>query len=143
MNREAIYAGLFNKVAAIGGFVTTSRLLKHWAEVSPDLQPALYQAQASESAETITGCPTKWMLHVKLYLYVRTDGLTPPSTIMNPLLDAIDAAMQYRNPITGKNDLGGLPGVEWARIDGEIQTDEGTLGQQAVAVVPILILVTD
>ena len=57
-------------------------------------------------------------------------------------LDAITAVIQKQHPITGKNDLDGTPGVEWARISGAIETDEGTLGQQAVAIIPITILAT-
>lgn len=142
MNREAIYSGLFNKLSAVSGFVTKSRLLKHWADVSVSEQPALYQAQGKETAITTTGQPTKWELRLSLYVYVRTDGITPPGTILNPLLDAITDVVQARHPITGKQNMG-IPGVEWARIDGTIETDEGTLGQQAVAIIPILILVTD
>ena len=144
MNREALYAGLFTQLSAINGFVTTSRILKHWTDMqSGDMQPALFQAQTREVAITTTGLPTKWECHVELYVYVRTDGITPPSSIMNPLIDAITAVINQRSVITGKNDLGGIAGVEWARIDGEIETDEGKLGTQAVAIIPVLILVTD
>lgn len=143
MNREAIYGGLFAQLSAIPGFVTTSRLLKHWTDVQGDLQPALYQAQGKEIATTKTGLPTEWQLNLTLYVYVRTDGVNPPAVVLNPLLDAITAVIQKRHVINGRNNLGGLPGVEWARIDGTIDTDEGTLGSQAVAIIPVTISVTD
>jgi hypothetical protein len=143
LNREAIYAALFTQLSAIPGLVTTSRILKHWTDVPGDLQPALYQAQGREIPLTVTGQPTKWELRPTIYVYVRTDGQTPPSTAMNPILDQVVAIVNKRNPITNTNNLGGIAGVEWARLDGAIETDEGTLGNQAVAIVPVLILVTD
>lgn len=143
MNREAIYAGLFAQLSAIEGFNTKSRLLRHWTDVIPEMQPALFQAQLKEVAITVDGLPTKWELHMQIYVYVRTDGETPPSQVMNPLVDGITNIINARHPIVGKNILGGLPGVEWARIDGTIETDEGVLGNQAVAIIPVQILVTD
>lgn len=141
MNRELIYGGLFKQLAGIEGFAVTSRLLKHWADAP--IQPALYQAGSKESAITNTGQPTKWELRLSVYLYVKTEGAESPGEVMNPLLDAVCAVVNKRHPITGRNDLGGIAGVEWARIDGTIETDEGTLGNQAVAIIPVLILATE
>ena len=143
MNRETIYGGLFAQLSAIEGLNTKSRLLKHWTDVPVDLQPALFQAQVREVAITTTGLPTKWELHLQIYIYVRTDGIESPSIKMNPLVDAVVNVIQARNVITGKNNLGGLANVEWARIDGTIETDEGVLGNQAVAIIPVQILATD
>lgn len=143
MNREAIYGGLFTQLSAIPGFVTKSRLLKHWTDVPSDLQPAIYMAQGKESANTKPRLPTEWLLNVTLYIYVRTDGITAPATVLNPLIDAVVGVVQQRHVITGNNNLGGIAGVEWARVEGAIDTDEGTLGNQAVAIIPVQILVTD
>lgn len=140
MNREAIFSALFDRVQALPGVVTTSRVLKHWADVPAEQQPAVYQAQGDQQPQTRTGEPTKWLLGVKLHVYVRTGGGRVPAAVMNPILDAIEALFP-QHPVTGKNTLD-APGVEWARIDGAIETDEGTLGDQAVAVVPIQILAT-
>lgn len=144
MNREIMYDTLFQKWQGLAGVVTTSRILKHWADVPPGNQPAVFQAQAQETAITGgRGEPTKWECRLKLYVYVRTDGVVAPGTKLNPILDGITNLVNKKHPITGLNDLGGVPGVEWARIDGTIETDEGTLGQQAVAIIPVLILATD
>lgn len=140
MNREPIYAALFARLSSIAGLKTTSRILRHWNDVPSEQQPALFMSQAGETASTITGEPQKWLLMVDLYVYVQTDGITPPGTVMNPILDAIEAVFQL-HPITGKHTLD-APGVEWARIEGTIQTDEGTLGNQAVCIVPVQILAT-
>lgn len=140
MNREAIYSALFTRLSSIAGLKTKSRLLQHWNDVPPELRPALFMSQSTETPFTTTGEPQKWQLSVDVYVYVATDGTTPPGTVLNPILDAIEAIFPI-HPITGKHTLD-APGVEWARIEGAIQTDEGTLGNQAVCIVPIQILAT-
>lgn len=120
-------------LAALPGVVTVSRRLKHWNDVPPVDQPAIFIAQRGEMAETTTRQPTKWRIDVTLYVYARTtDKTLSPSTIINPILDAISDA--FLDPRTVQT-LGGL--VHYARISGRIETDEGSLGDQAVAIVPI------
>ena len=77
---------------------------------------------------------------VDFYVYGQApDELTAPATVLNPLLDAIEAALA---PPASSNvqTLGGLVCHAW--IAGKIETDEGALGGQAVAIVPIEILVS-
>jgi hypothetical protein len=139
MNREAIYAALFAKFTAAGDYKTSSRKLRHWSDVPSNQQPALFQTQRTEVATTVPGQPTVWNLQVDAYVYVNTSNRsTAPSQILNPLLDAISAALAP-DPFSGKCTLGGL--VQHAWIEGAIQTDEGVLGDQAVAIVPIVIKV--
>ncbi len=137
MNREQIYAALFAKLSASSAFKTTSRKLRHWAEVKDIEQPALFQAQKREMAVTTPGQPTVWTFQADIYLYVFQKNGTP-STLLNSLVDALGAALAP-DPITNKCTLGGL--VQHAWIEGAIETDEGTLGDQAVAIVPVVIKV--
>ncbi|MEW6563320.1 MAG: hypothetical protein AB1400_08845 [Pseudomonadota bacterium] len=138
MTREPIYAALFNLLQNLPGIVTASRRLRHWNDVPRANQPALYMVQKSESAQTITGQPTKWLLRLNVYLYVNTaDRTQSPAEVMNLLLDAISAALEPP-PAIGKQTLGGL--VYYCRIAGEIQTDEGALGDQSVAIIPVELL---
>lgn len=139
INREAIFTALFTKLSASGVYVTKSRRLKHWNDVPKDAQPALFMAQGNQTAQTVRGQPTRWTLNVDVYVYARTDGGADPGPIINQLLDAIEAALAP-NAIENTQTLGGL--CEWCRIEGAIETDEGTLGDQAVAIVPISILVS-
>jgi hypothetical protein len=142
MNREPIYAALFATVATAVNFVTASRRLRHWGDVGPAEQPALFQAQKSETAKRTRGLPPRWTLEVDLYIYAQApDELTAPATVLNPLLDAVDAALAPggADVATGTQTLGGLVSHCW--IAGKIQTDEGVLGGQAVAIVPIEIMV--
>jgi hypothetical protein len=140
MTREPIYAALFALVSGAAEFVTVSRRLRHWTDVGAAEQPALFQIQKSESAEERAPLPVKWRAAVDLYLYAQApDELTAPSTIVNPLLDAIEAALAP-DPFTHMQSLGGLVSHCW--IAGKIMTDEGVLGGQAVAIVPVEILVS-
>lgn len=143
MNREQIYAELFERLKAIPGLRTTSRKLRHWTDVDSSQQPALFQAQGRQIAtpgDPARGVPTKWTFLIDVYVYARTDGDRVPGTVMNPLLDAIEAVTKPDNPTQRVQTLGGL--VERCWIEGDIETDEGTLGDQAVAIVPFRILAT-
>jgi hypothetical protein len=135
--REAIFSALFNLVSAVPGLVTTGRRLVHWSEVPPDQQPALFQAQKTQNAQPRPlGVPTKWTLKADLYLYVNSggDSSSVSATPLNNYLDAIEAALAP-NIMSGVQTLGGL--VKHCFICGEVLTDEGTLGSQAVAIIPI------
>jgi len=144
MNREAIYSALWDRVKAVPGFRTTSRVLQHWAEVPAAKQPALFLTCGNQTRERVGNGLYKWRLAASLYVYVNTGGskseARPPSAILNDLLDAIQEALAPP-PGSIENTLGGL--VQRAGIVGEITTDEGVLGEQAVAVVPVEILVAE
>jgi len=86
------------------------------------------------------GAPVVWTLHADFYLYAHSsDPYTAPATILNPLLDAVEAALAP-SPATGIQDLGMPNVVQHAYISGKIETDEGVLGDQAIAIVPVEIL---
>ena len=138
MVREEIYSALFEKVKNIQGLKTTSRKLKHWNDVPPSEQPALFQTQTGEVATQTKGIPTTWEFNVKLYLYVNSqDGF--PSALLNIYLDKIEEALKPDS--NGFQELGGLVSHAW--ISGAIETDEGVLGEQSVAIIPISIKVAN
>jgi hypothetical protein len=145
MNRENIYVALFNVVdtAARGaGAVTISRKLLHWTDVPPVNQPAVFQIQRTESFQQARGVPAKWTLLVDLYVYVNTaeDPQVAPTTKLNPILDALESAFLPCEP-DGPVTLGGLVSHAW--ISGPIETFEGLLGEQEVAIIPIEIVGTE
>lgn len=140
-SRETIWAAVYalfqaNLPAPIGPFITVSRRLAHWADVDKMAQPYFCMAQGRDEYVTETGQPTRYRMTCDLYVYCRTDGDPDPGPILNPLIDAVEAAIAP-NPVEGKQTLGGL--VEWCRIEGTIETDEGTLGAQSVAIIPLAI----
>jgi hypothetical protein len=142
MNREAIYGALYALVAGAASFVTTSRRLRHWTDVPAAEQPALFQVQKGEVAKTRRGQPTEWTLSVDLYVYGQApDEATSSASVLNPLIDAVAAALAPSGSDLAVNaqTLGGLVSHCW--IAGKIETDEGALGGQAVAIVPIEMIV--
>jgi len=141
ISREPIYTALFALVSGAAGFATIGRRLRHWSDVTPAEQPALFQCQTRETA-TIRrlGAPTVWTLGIELYLYAHSsDPYQPPATVLNPLLDAVMSALAA-DPTTGLQDLGLPAMVQRAFVAGKIDTDEGTLGDQAIAIIPVEIL---
>src|SRR5689334_4528663 len=93
--REPIYAALFARVAAAAPFVTVARRLRHWSDVAPAEQPALFMRQKTETAAgPERGTPTVWAMAVELYIYVHADDpYVAPATVLNPLVDAVEAAL--------------------------------------------------
>jgi len=139
--REPIYAALFELAAGAAGFVTAERRLRHWSDVAPAEQPALFMTQKSETAAVKAfGAPLVWTLTVELYLYAHSsDPRLSPATVLNPLIDAVEAALAPA-ATTGLQDLGLAAMVQHAMIAGKIETEEGVLGDQAIAIIPIEIL---
>lgn len=141
ITREPIYAALFARVAGAAHFVTAARRMRHWSSLTPAEQPALFMRQKSEGAVVTTlGAPTVWTLVVDFYLYAHaSDPYVAPATVLNPLIDAVEAALA---PLaaTGVQNLGVPAMVQHAYIAGKIETDEGVLRDQAVAIIPVEIL---
>ena len=140
MTREPIYAALWDLVSAAPGLVLTSRKLKHWEDVQQSEMPALFMAQGAQVAHIQTNLPTIWELDVTLWLYVGTQDASSPGEVANPIMDAITGMLAWVPSIT-KQTLGGL--VHYARIEGTIETSEGTLGNTEVLRIPVKIKTTD
>lgn len=151
MNREAIYSALFTLFANLAGsdntllFKTATRNLKTFEELPPEGQPAILMQQRTESGRYVRGLPTVWEGHVVLYVYVTTQAMVDqsvvPAEILNPLLDAIEAAIapdKFDQDPDGVVTLGGL--VSHVAIEGTIEIFQGDLGNQEVAMVPITFL---
>lgn len=141
MNRETIYSTLFSIVQSIAGsvgVVTISRRLMHWSDVPSASQPAIFQVQRFEDPIQKRGIPTEWKLYADFYVYVNTgqDPNASPAILLNPILDGLEALF----PTSSENiqTLGGLVSHCW--IHSKIETSEGSLGAQEVAIVPIEIL---
>lgn len=141
IDREAIYSALWTLAASAASFASADRRMRHWSEVTPVEQPALFMSEKGGlAAIKALGAPTVWTLYADFYIYVHSsDPYAAPATILNPLLDALEGALA---PVaaTGVQNLG-LPGmVSHAYIAGKIETDEGILGDQAIAIVPVEVL---
>jgi hypothetical protein len=139
--REAIYAALWSLAAGAASFASANRRLRHWADLAPADQPALFLSEKGGHAVIkALGAPITWTLYADFYVYVHSsDPYLPPATLLNPLLDALEAALAP-SPATGIQNLGLPAMVQHAYIAGKIETDEGVLGDQAIAIVPVEIL---
>ena len=138
VSREAVFAAVFAAVQQAPGFVTQSRTLKDWGEVPAQQQPALFQAEGKQSATARRGVPNTWMLRGELWVYCHEGnmpvGVTDVVTLLNNQIDALVNVIEGPRELMGFNPLGGLVGD--VRVQGDIETSEGRLGQQAVAVIP-------
>jgi hypothetical protein len=141
INRETIYAALWMLGAGAAQFASANRRLRHWNDVAAAEQPALFMSEkGGHAAVKRLGAPIVWTLYAEFYIYVHSsDPYLAPGTVLNPLVDALEAALAP-TPATGIQDLGLPQVVQHAYIAGKIETDEGILGDQAIAIVPVEIL---
>lgn len=137
--RETAYTALTELIQGIPGIKTCTRRLKHWQDVPKEEQPAIYIEHTGEVKTPVRGLPTRVTLEVMLWLYVNSEG-EPVGPTLNPLLDAIDAAFEPKNDGDHALTLGGLVHHCW--IEGQTQIFEGDLGEEAVATIPVKLLVT-
>jgi hypothetical protein len=136
--REAIYAALFDRLKLIPGLKTTSRRLRSIADTPANLLPALYMAQTGQIPSYEAGRQTQWTLGADVYIYARDPANQNPGAIINPLVDGLQNALAFDNIMQNACTLGGL--AIKCEI-GEVETDEGTMGEQAIVRAPIAILV--
>ena len=139
--RETIYAALWSLGAGCGQFTSANRRLRHWADVAPIEQPALFMSEKGGLAVVKSlGAPIVWTLYADFYIYVHSsDPYLAPGTILNPLLDGLERALAP-SPATGVQNLGLPAMVSHAYIAGKVETDEGVLGNQAIAIIPVEIV---
>lgn len=143
MDFEAKYAAFFDLLEnAVGAQVkTASRRLKHWSDVPPKEQPCIFVTETGIDAIGRVGLPQKYVLGCSIYIYVyESSPKAIPATKLNNILKVITETIALRpSDISGCVTLGGL--VTDCKISGKIETDEGLLDSQAVAIVPIQLTV--
>jgi hypothetical protein len=85
------------------------------------------------------GMPYKWEFDVLLgiYTYSGDPQSSPPSSMMNPILDAIEALVSPNQPSGFGNTLNGL--VYETRLLGKGKGESGALVNNAWAAVPAVI----
>lgn len=139
--REAIWNAVLAKLAATVGAKSASRRFVPFDQIPAESQPALFLAQTHETHKQHTGRPAILRLKADLFLYTNRGGNDQilPSTALNTMLDALDAALAFDDVAMGRCTLGGIVQHAWIYEDTIIA--EGQEGAQAVAIVPIEILV--
>jgi hypothetical protein len=141
-SRRQIFAALFALVSSPPGFKTASRTVKSWADVDSADQPALFQVEGKQEAEARPAIGKKWVFHAELVIYAHQANTTNGADVVDLLNDLVDTVVSRLAPPLGLENqtLGGL--VTDARVEGTIETSEGRLGQQAVAIIPVVIVAT-
>ncbi len=138
ISRETIYAALFARVAGAAPFGRATRRASVGGVRTLADFPALFMQQTGEQRPA-GGSSTAWTLSVDLSIGVCVkDPYVAPATVLNPLIDAVEAALAPQ--ATGMQDLGLPMMVQHAYIAGVIQIEEGMWDDQAVAIIPIDIL---
>jgi hypothetical protein len=138
MNREEIFTALFDKLRGGTFFACVSRKLRHIDDVRPDEMPALFMNCRNQTVEQRQRLPAVYRLPVDLYVYVRATDDRLTQQWLNDALDDIDAllAPAYWSPA----ETLGVGNVAHVRVQGDIVTDEGTLGEVGIAIVPVEII---
>jgi hypothetical protein len=142
LDRESIMAAVATKLAAVPGLVTFSRRFRDLDKVSVNEQPAIFLVADREAPQHQKAMPTKWMLHLGVFIYaITSDPAVAPATVLAPLVRAVEAALQWASGDVGPfapntpGSLGRLD-VQWCRL-GEVQYGEGATIGQGVVFVPL------
>jgi hypothetical protein len=132
---------LFALVSSTASFATTGRRLVLWSTLSPAQKPALFQYERDDEYTQGKNYLPIVTMNVDLYIYTcpgMDSGITPAS-MLNQLIDAVDAALAP-SIVTRRQTLGGLVSHVW--IDGKVMKDPGDLDGDGIAVIPVKILAT-
>jgi hypothetical protein len=149
LDREPIYAALLARLAELvpGTLKSVSRRLPPAAEPPlPTEQPCLFVPCGDEIPEFQPRMPYKWLPHLAIILYARTDDAAQaPSSALTPIIKAIEAKLQWRQgdgfPAPGSpTTLGQL--CEWVRIV-RVEYGEGVATGQGIAFIPLEILAVE
>ena len=122
------------------GFQTVARRLRD-PSAEQDM-PALYLVELNEvhGYRPPNGAALV-ELNCEVWIFTRAgaEENAVPAAALNVLIDAIERAL-YPTPAGFRQNLG-VHGVQYARIEGELQKDPGHTAHHAMAVIPIKIVV--
>lgn len=151
IDREPIWVAAYNALKAGLGtsVVTCGRKHVMPPDLSPNQQPAAFLVQIREHRQAgPRGLPGKLMLEGMIFIYVYpplTDSVPGKETSLaatkiNELLKLVDDSFQP--DLQGHNEycsLGGVVSHCW--VEGQTDQDPGIFGDQAMATVPLHILI--
>lgn len=139
--REQVFQALFARMQTVPGITSYSRRMTLPHQVHPGDQPVLMQWEQPEITRIQTALPPKRVWEAWIVIaFTNNDNSVAGATIINPLLEAVEAALAVDD--FGRNvcSLGGL--VHYARIEGNIVKETGDTDPSGLggAVVPIKIM---
>ena len=141
VSRETVMTALLAKLRAAGDFKSVGRRNRNPDTIGAESTPALMLLEHSETyREAGARHPPvrRLLLRAVVYFDVGGDDNAIPSTLINGVLDRIDAIFRPDDLVGGQCTLGGL--VKSAAIDGTITKAPGDITGKGLAIVPITIL---
>jgi hypothetical protein len=142
-DKETIFSALYTQLtSSVSDVRTFGRRVKHYDDVPPQEQPALFVEQISAQAVGDAGHPAKQTLRANVLLYVYEDSAAGPMPAVNALVNQVEQALRRRpNEASGPwtTTLGGL--VASARAT-SVEYAGGATSAQGVAVIAVEILTT-
>jgi hypothetical protein len=141
---ESKYAALFDRLADKVGIYSTRKNLTSDDLTATAKQPALELRVTGMAPENEEGCDTVWTLSADVWLYARNtlkDGTS--DTELLGYAGAILKALKLQPGESGEEQttLGGKVLRAW--IGGPIELMQGQVSDQAAAVVPVEMLVSE
>ena len=137
--REQVAEALLAKLAAGQAYQTTGRRNRDPENIPT---PALLLLEFGETTERQSvNLPPKriWRYRAVIYVDAGGDETVIPASLLNPFVDAIDAALVPDDPLQGRSTLGGR--VYSALVKGETIRSPGEVTGRAAAIVPIEVIV--
>jgi hypothetical protein len=132
--RETIAAALQKLVFAVANFKTTGERVLHWDQVAN--QPACFVRWLGDAYGGPDHIMVPVTLHFEVWFYVKapspTDSAAEP---LRELVDNLETVLAPDDPATNRLTLGGL--VQDCRLEGESLIDQGDIGGQGKAVIPV------
>lgn len=140
------YVGLINLLRDAGGFKVVEDVLRHWSDVDQRAEmPYCALTMGSESPSYLgRSSLAVWTLRPSLWIYVHAPDPKHaiPRTLISTCIGHLENILRERAGEVAQS-LGFPAGrVKHARMQGEIETDEGTLGTIGYAIVPVEVMVT-
>jgi hypothetical protein len=101
--------------------------------------PALYISHFSDDDEWTGSGLVRTLIDLRLYIYARTSKDQVPDTVLNTLVAQLAAVFAPDDP---SNEFTMGQRVSWVRIQGKSSFYPGDLSDQALAIVPVSMLLT-
>ena len=138
ITRETIYAALFAKVRGAADFTSASRHYGRHIVSSAELPSLVMQQMGEVPDRPRLGASVVWTLQVSLRIAAcSTDVYVEPTTVLNPLVDAVEAALAPLSS-SGVQDLGLPELVQNTHISGRVVFE--TNDNQVTAIIPVEVL---
>lgn len=140
--RETILTALMTLLTPIASFVTVQRGYVDSGQFTEGARPAMCLVEKDDEYKSGVRGVITTTLNVDVWIYLWTKDNPNPSSVLNPLLDALDAVLLPTVVGPGgsnKQTLGGI--VQNAYIDGRVIKIPGYIDGDGIIVAPVKILV--